>query len=341
MLALVLQRCFILLGFYVTRLDAEDSPQVLSDHVGPCMTATYLKYVRALKCNQAYGQQLVDLYLNCGYNEMALMESIDCGVRKGEFCFDIAGRAQEYQAAVDSLCFNTYGKPSCSNSCQEALWNFRKNVGCCVNNLYNTSAEPIFNDRTASNLLWTLCGVTPIRGFCKSTLDYKEVYDSMVCVYDEVMHRKSLLDCSPSYGQAFVDLFRTCDYLPQMRHAVNICGINGEGRYCFDLIEDGDSLAEDVREHCVEAMNSECPLACQVALDTYRRRLGCCLNNLYNNKDSSYFSTTSPALWKTCGIKRPRSFCKTTLSMTGGSSVLSFSSAAIIIGEFFLCMLVY
>lgn len=321
---IVLGTSFVLLALRVTVLDAGSA----LDPTGLCTTATYLKYVRALKCNQTYGQQLVDLYLDCGYNEMALMESMDCGKMKGNFCFDIADSAQQYQAAVDSLCFDAYGRPSCGNSCQEALWDFRENVGCCINNLYNASDEPIRNYRTASNLLWTACEVTPINGFCKSTLHYEELYDTMVCVYDEVVYRKKRLDCSPKYGQTFVDLLRTCGYSSHLRHAVNICGVNRDDRYCFELINDGKSLAKKVQEHCVETAERECPLACKVALDSYRRQLGCCLNNLYNDEDNSFFSTTSPALWRTCKVKRP-SFCKTTISMTGRSPVVTFSAVLI------------
>ena len=318
---------FVLLALCVEVFEAERSTVAvdLSAPVGLCTTATYLKYVRALKCNQTYGQQLVNLYLGCGYNDMALMETSDCGMIDGEFCFDIADRALTYQAAVDSLCFDAYGKPNCGNSCREALWSFRENVGCCVNNLYNASDEPVSNDRTASNVLWTACDVTPIDGFCRSTLHYEEVHDAVVCVYDEVVYRKNLLGCSPDYGQAFADLFRKCGYTSHLRHAVNNCGVNVEDRYCFELISEGSALAAAVQEQCVETVDSECPLACQVALDDYRRQLGCCLNNLYNDEDNSFFSTTSPALWKTCKVKRPK-FCKTTISMTGGGSSVTTSA---------------
>ena len=307
-----------------------------------CTTSTYQRHLRALKCNQTYGQQLVDLYLNCGYNQMALMESMGCGTSlEGEFCFDVADRSQQYQVAVDSLCFDLYGKPSCSNSCQQALWNFREKVGCCINNLYNASDNPLSNDRTASNILWMACEVPPIDGFCNSTLRYEEVYDTMVCVYDEVIYRKSKLDCSPNYGQVFVDLFHSCGYSLQLRYAVNICGVNSENRYCFELINDGNSLAEEVNEHCVETTDIECPLACKVVLDSYRRQLGCCLNNLYNDEDNSFFGTTSPALWTTCSVTRPR-FCKTTISMRNGSpaefTFSIFLNTTLILFVAFVCM---
>ena len=311
---------FILLGLCAADLlDAEDSA-LTTDGPRICRTATYLKRLRAVKCNESIGQQLVDMYLECGYNQAALREAINCGLRDGEFCFDVADRAHEYQRAVDSLCFNQYGKPSCSNSCQEALGSYRENVGCCINNLYNASDEPIFNDRTASNILWTACGVTPLDGFCESSLRYEEAHDTMVCVYDEVVYRNSLLECSPSYGQAFADLLRECGYSSHLWYTVNICGVNAEDRYCFEYLEDGKSAADQVIEHCIETVEMECSVPCQVALDDFRRQVGCCLNNLYNNEENAYFSTTSPALWKTCGVKRP-AFCKTTISMTGGGTL--------------------
>ena len=318
-----------LLGLCLAVLHAEDSaPALLDRHSEPCTTATYQKRLRALKCNAIYGQQLMDVYLDCGYNKMARMEYINCGQHKGEFCFDMVRRAQQYLLDVDALCFDTYGKPSFSNSCQEALWSFRDNVGCCINNLYNASDEPLSNDRTASYLLWTACGVTTLDGLCTSTLHYEEVYDTPVCVYDEVVYRKSLLDCSPDYGQAFADLFRVCGYSPQLQRAVSLCGVNGENRYCFEHVSDGDSLAAIAQDLCVETENEECSTSCKVVLDDFRKLLGCCVNNLYNDKDNSYFGITSPALWKTCSLKRPP-FCKSTISMTGGTSQITFSLSVI------------
>lgn len=326
----LVRMCFILLGLCVVDLlDAEDSfykPAVTSQL---CTPATYLKHLRALKCNQVYGQQLVDMYLNCGYNQAALREVTNCGLRNGKYCFDVADHAHEYQRTVDSLCFNQYGKPSCSESCQEALWDYRENVGCCINNLYNASDEPIFNDRTASNILWTACGITPIDGFCESTLHYQVIHNTMVCVYDEVVYRNSLLDCSPRYGQAFANLLRECGYSSHLRYTVNICGVNAEDRYCFEYIDDGKSAAAEVQEHCVETVDTECSETCQSALDDFKRKLGCCLNNLYNNEDNTYFRTTSASLWKNCHVKQP-GFCKTTISISGGTLVVTSSTLSVV-----------
>ena len=307
----------MLLSMYALVFDAggaDSDPRV-------CTTAIYLSRLRALKCNGTYGQQLVDLYTSCGYNRVARMEVNNCGVLNGEFCYEISERVHQYRVAVNALCFDEYGKPTCSTGCQEALHIYRDKVDCCINNLYNASDEPIFNDRSASNLLWTGCGVEPPGGFCASTLTYEKRHATEICVREEVEYRRSLLECSPGYGQAFADLFRRCGYSSLLRFFVNVCGVNEEDRYCFEYVNDGSGApaAAQVQEKCVEAMDRGCPLACQVALDDLRRQLGCCVNNLYNHEENSYFGTTSPALWKTCSVQRP-GFCKTTISMTDGAS---------------------
>ena len=307
----------MLLSMYAVVFDAEGAdadPRL-------CTTAVYLSRLRALKCNGTVGQQLVDTYTSCGYNQVAQMEVNNCGVLNGEFCFEISERVHHYRVAVNSLCFDEYGKPSCSTGCQEALHTFRDKVGCCINNLYNASDEPIFNDRSASNLLWTGCDVEPLGGFCASTLAYRETHETKICVREEVEYRRSLMECSPDYGQAFADLFRGCGYSSLLRYFVNVCGVNADERYCFEFVNDGSGApaAALVQDKCVEAMDRGCPLACQVVLDDFRRQLGCCVNNLYNQEENSYFGTTSPALWKTCAVQRP-AFCKTTISMTGGTS---------------------
>ena len=321
----------MLLSVCAVALDAEKTG--LSDETPRlCTASVYLNKMRALKCNKSYGQQLVDTYTGCGYNQAAIMEVNNCGALNGEFCYEISERVHEYRVAVNSLCFDQYGKPSCSASCQQALWTFRQKVGCCINNLYNASEEPIYNDRSASNLLWTSCGVTPLSGYCVSTLGYTASHETAVCVKEEVDYRKSLLECTRDYGQAFADLFRECGYSRLLRHSVNLCGINGEQeRYCFEYVNDGtaEPAAAQVQDNCVQAMERGCPLACQVALDDLRRKLGCCLNNLFANEDSEYYGATSPALWKACGVKRP-SLCKTTISMTGrAAAATSHTSLAL------------
>ena len=312
---------------------ARSEISVASEPVDLCTITKYQRLLRALRCNQTNAQQLADMYLNCGYNKMARRELVDCGVMNGDFCLNLAEDAHRYRDAADAQCFDVYGKPSCSDDCRSALKDFRENVGCCINNLYNVSDSPIYNDRAASYILWGGCGVKPVDGLCKSTIDYVVIYDTPVCVSDEVNYRRSRLECHPGYGQSFADLFRLCGYTAQLRYAVNLCGVNDENRYCFELLEAGKEIADEVNKYCVQATESDCPLSCKIALDSYKRKLGCCLNNLYNNEENQYFRTTSPTLWTACQMDRPR-FCKTTISLEAGSPKLHFSFILITLSLF-------
>ena len=116
-----------------------------------------------------------------------------------------------------------------------------------------------------------------------------------------------------------------------MRTAINNCGVNEQADFCFEVVDSSSQLARTVLDTCL-TVTAECTIRCRVALDTYNRRVGCCLNNLHNNKASNYFRSTSPVLWSACGIYSP-GFCQSTLG--GGvathTSILTVVVALLVI----------
>jgi len=54
------------------------------------------------------------------------------------------------------------GANSCTEACRTAVVSFRENLGCCVNNLFNTS---LYSSYATSYELWSMCGVETV-GVC-------------------------------------------------------------------------------------------------------------------------------------------------------------------------------
>ena len=60
----------------------------------------------------------------------------------------------------------------------------------------------------------------------------------------------------------------------------------------------------------------------------YRTGADCCLNNLYNNPQSSNLRTTNPMLWSLCGISNP-GFCQNTIDSSSAYSIMLQVSVAV------------
>ena len=55
---------------------------------------------------------------------------------------------------------------ACSDNCTREIIQFRDDIGCCVNNAYNTSAFGLNSFGIANYSLWSSCDVTTPAGFC-------------------------------------------------------------------------------------------------------------------------------------------------------------------------------
>ena len=59
--------------------------------------------------------------------------------------------------------------PVCSAECSGAIQRFRRDIGCCVNNAFNTTAFGLMSFGFADYTLWSSCGVPPLM-FCPNPL---------------------------------------------------------------------------------------------------------------------------------------------------------------------------
>lgn len=121
------------------------------------------RVVRIPACSRAYLEPRIALARSCGFpaNEVPLTcEADDDGVICISYYNDTIVRT--IVDPVELNCIN--GTNSCTEACRAAVVNFRENLGCCVNNLYNNSLHSIYG---ASYELWSLCEVETV-GICRS-----------------------------------------------------------------------------------------------------------------------------------------------------------------------------
>ena len=290
----------------------------------PCSSAELQRRNDNLRCeNSLVGQQLLDVYTGCGRNDLALREEQKCGRNEtGGFCYELTYNTTLTQRANTVIsCFRS--STFCSSFCNNSLQQLRDDTGCCANYLLTNAqlGQQLRGDP------WSLCNFQPPNS-CSSTLRFVQRSNEMVCSQQELTYRTSRLSCNPDYMTPLINILRNCSRGEEARSRINSCGVNRYERFCFEAVTNASQFASEVQNECFT--NAEtCPVSCKVALDMYRTRAGCCLNNLYNSPLSSNYRTTNPMLWSLCGISNP-GFCRNTIdSSSAAYSIMLQVSVAV------------
>ena len=280
----------------------------------------------SLRCsNASVGQQLLDVFTECGHTNEALRKEQECGRNaRGGFCYELNSNTT-VTGLVNSVRSNCFRFSSfCSFSCNNSLQQLRDSTGCCANYLitnayFQTGQQSIFNP-------WSNCDSQPPNN-CSSTLRFVQRPDEMVCSQPEITYRINRLFCNSNYITPFINIMRSCGFEETAQSMINNCGVNRYERFCFEARANASRLASEVGSRCFT--NAEtCPVSCKVALDMYQTGAGCCLNNLYNNPQSSNLRTTNPMLWSLCGISNP-GFCRNTIDSSSAYSIMLQVSVAV------------
>ena len=295
--------------------------RVFSSQDKPCDSTELQRRNNSLRCsNVSVGQQLLDVFAGCGFNDEALRKEQECGRDEmGTFCNEITN------FTVISLARNIVFNRCCRGSLQE----LRDSAGCCANYLItNASLQfglPIRN-------LWARHNVQRPDD-CSSTLRFVQSQSEIVCSQQEIAYRLNRLFCDPDYITPFINILRSCRLEEAAQVTINRCGVNRYQRFCFEVANNASQLARDVFNRC-SFSSGTCPVFCKPVLERYRTGVDCCFNNLYNNTLTSTslsdFRTTNYRLWSLCGVSSP-GFCQNTVDNSTGvnSSVDSSDNSSI------------
>ena len=292
---------------------------------GSCSSTELQRRNDALGCDSpSIGQQLLDVYAGCRRNDLALREEQRCGRNEaGGFCYELSSNSTLTQRA-SSVVSNCFSFSSCDFFCNNSLQQLTDSTGCCANYLL-TNAYVQSGQQPNLNL-WSLCDLRPPNN-CSSTLRFARLPNEMFCSQRELTYRTNRLSCNPDYMTPFINILRNCSREEDAQSAINNCGVNRYERFCFEARANASQFVSEVDSECFTSAET-CPVACKVALDMYRTRADCCLNNLYNNPQSSNYRTTNPMLWSLCGVNNP-GFCRNTIDSSSAYSVLLQVSVAV------------
>lgn len=184
----------------------QNSIQFSTVHNSPiCTNLTFYQRIAALQCDVTAGQQIVDAILReNGCYQVAQAHADACGTNpQGQHCAAVVGADLDSVVNngvplinnVISQCSRISG--TCTSSCRSAIQVFRDDLGCCVNNLYNTSIVNSLaggQHLATSYELWSLCNVettsvcpTMLSG-CAATKGFLGVILLMIAVLNLLLY---------------------------------------------------------------------------------------------------------------------------------------------------------
>ena len=133
-----------------------------------CTLSDYIQRRGNILCSTRYIEPVLEALANendCEIYSQVIREQ--CGVNEaGVLCYAV--NATSIFGNVYSVCTTTIASTSCSAECRAGLQSIRSSAGCCINNIFNGSAElfgsqhPIFTYE-----FWRRCGVTT-PGICEA-----------------------------------------------------------------------------------------------------------------------------------------------------------------------------
>ena len=273
-------------------------------------TELYLRVNTAI-CNPNIGQRFVDIALDCNsYTSNARRFVGLCSRNEnGRFCFESQHLSFNYTNAVESNCpsLSSYLNYECSDSCRVALQNFKSNIGCCLNSLFNISADDSRNKYNRAGL-WSACSVSPPSICQASTLTLGSGTTSRNCSNAEALEEfYTQIYCNSQSYQPVLDIYIQCES-PHYEESVAICGLSERNQLCAVLFN--NSYPQAVYFQC-QNYTQGCTPSCHAALNAFKAAMGCCVN-FYNISGLDFYNVTNPALWSACGIPTP-GFCTSTL----------------------------
>lgn len=274
-------------------------------------------------CSSQSTERIVNAISSCGREYSAHMQEKRCRLNEvGDFCGSFVDYLPDLIRAR-TLCL---GSPSssCSDQCRQQLEILRGALGCCINEMLNTTSpatylyHPIF-----AYPLWSMCKIEPVPKACHpSRLSRAKSKSIMSCTDDMLFQRRYEEACNWTTLQPLLEEYESHNCTEIGEDQINSCSIGEDGKWCVEKVVTNlvyyRGLKAVARAHCLTSKN--CSTTCRNSLMALRKLLGCCVNNLVNNTfvkltiTETYFNKdiTKDALWRKCGVAHP-GFCQVRL----------------------------
>ena len=256
---------------------------------------------------------------------------------QGDFCGSFVDNLEDIEKAK-AACLN---ESSCSRECYKLLHTLRKDLGCCINEILNTTIGPRPHRNLFNYFLWRNCNLDiPPQNCLPSRLTkYSKPQVTKQCSFHEFYQKRYRVQCNNSTITALANDYDAHGCHQVSRDLYDTCSVTEEGVWCVEkFLKNLTSTVKffrAARSHCTGA---GCTPGCRDALIGIKANLGCCINNLFNNSyvrliySETSFNTILAhyEVWKNCGVTHPCSCVIKTYS-NGAASSYHMTAAVLLI----------
>ena len=161
---------------------------------------------------------------------------------------------------------------------------------------------------------------------------------------EEIAYCGSLISnayCSSGLAQGFIDADLSCGegFERDHRRTANGCARSEKGEFCssaFTLFDLGGIGQRNIEGNCSEVIQTNsCPSTCRTSLETFKSKLGCCINTYVNGtirgtiririSSESAVDYRDYRVWQLCGVTLPAADCGNSLDINPPATVDSCS----------------
>lgn len=294
------------------------------------------KVVTRHQCETGYVQGRLGVVLKCRNESLARLGAEGCATNhNGEYCASASMSLLSSAAELmngESACLSS--AVSCSTECRNFLLSLKNTLGCCFNSLVNTTDNPASASLgpISSPPLWQRCNVV-IPSKCTDGLTLPQTpSNAQTCSTHQLSRKLAEYDCTGYNMQPVVEaLLRDGRCGSLVKTTVKGCGINSNGQYCSEIVNndalsalssasDTSFVANNVlvtlATNCDSVGTTSCSSSCQQSVQKANLDYSCCLD-IYNQSMRAIgvnYPSLSYEVWKSCGVD-PQGTCESTLSV--------------------------
>jgi len=271
-----------------------------------CTAEEYNAGLAKIGCTQKDVQALIDVFTECGRDDLAEEMVNNCRTTKNVTCALLA-RLISFRNPIEiRRCYtdDTFGERilSCTAECKEDLEVYvNDTLGCCSRNVFEHELLAEYPPIVLVRELIDMCDLSGLRqGPCttNSTLSFTPSgATEPSCNRNELFGKLAEIPCTPAYLEPRLAFSESCGFSTNEETPL-ACEKGDDGVIC---ISHPLTVVDEVELNCIQGAN-DCPEACRTAIESLRKDLGCCVNNLFNQSVLPIYAT-SYELWSMCGVE--------------------------------------
>ena len=254
-------------------------------------------------CNNGLLQEGIDLIFRCNLASLAVTIQDSCRRNSNGLYCDLASTYVNEVNNIETTCATALTS-GCTAQCSNLLMLIRSELGCCINLVFNSTANVFFSPEAFSNSLWTTCGVAPVTETCSSPISLDTTID--IDPNCDIAEERIELICARRFLEPIFDALEDAgDCQAYLGATMELCGVNEEGEWCSNLDRDPESSHSQLlrTQHMCSLSNTTCTEECMQALQNISDVGGCCANSFFNGSLTlPRYDFLSFEFWSNCGV---------------------------------------